>query len=90
MITYKNIGQSTKTFYGVTFKPGDIKEVPGYINGQGMARIFNSTEIALSKISKKRTYTKKSAPVESRSVDSTSTTSNNENNIKEETPNGEH
>lgn len=29
---YKNISNATKTFYGITFKPGDIKEVPGYIN----------------------------------------------------------
>ena len=29
---YKNNSVVTKTFYGVTFKPGEIKEVPGYIN----------------------------------------------------------
>lgn len=29
---YKNISSATKTFYGVTFNPGEIKEVPGYIN----------------------------------------------------------
>lgn len=29
---YKNISSVTKTFYGVVFKPGAIKEVPGYIN----------------------------------------------------------
>ena len=29
---YKNISCSAKTFYGVEFKPGEIKEVPGYIN----------------------------------------------------------
>ena len=28
---YKNNSVVTKTFYGVTFKPGEIKEVPGYI-----------------------------------------------------------
>lgn len=28
---YKNNSYVTKTFYGVTFKPGDIKFVPGYI-----------------------------------------------------------
>lgn len=88
MITYKNIGQSTKTFYGVSFKPGDVKEVPGYINSQGMTRIFKSSEITLAKVPKKRGYTKRPTPVESKPVDSTSTTSNKENNIKEETPNG--
>ncbi len=29
---YKNISYSAKTFYGITFKPGEVKEVPGYIN----------------------------------------------------------
>lgn len=32
MLAYKNLSNTTKTFYGVTFKPGEIKEVPGYIN----------------------------------------------------------
>ena len=43
MITYKNISYSAKTFYGVKFNPGEIKSVPGYINDQGMARIFGVT-----------------------------------------------
>ena len=29
---YKNLSNTIKTFYGVTFNPGDIKEVSGYIN----------------------------------------------------------
>ena len=29
---YKNLSHSTKTFYGVEFKPGEIKEVASYIN----------------------------------------------------------
>ena len=33
---YKNISHSVKTFYGVTFKPGEIKEVPGFINNNKM------------------------------------------------------
>jgi len=33
---YKNISNSVKTFYGKTFKPGEIKEVPGYINNRYM------------------------------------------------------
>lgn len=28
---YKNTGPSVKTFYGVTFKPGEVKEVNGRI-----------------------------------------------------------
>lgn len=40
MIAYKNISNSPKTFYGVTFNPNDIKEVPGYINHIKMVRVF--------------------------------------------------
>ena len=40
MNTYKNISFSEKTFYGVKFAPGEMKEVPGYINSNGMVRVF--------------------------------------------------
>lgn len=33
---YKNISTSVKTFHGVTFKPGEIKEVSDYINHRFM------------------------------------------------------
>lgn len=33
---YKNVSCITKTFYDVTFNPGDEKEVPGYINDKYM------------------------------------------------------
>ena len=39
MITYQNIGASTKTFYGVTFKPGDIHQVSGFINNKYFIRV---------------------------------------------------
>lgn len=29
---YKNTSRTTMTFYGIVFQPGDVKEVPGYIN----------------------------------------------------------
>lgn len=32
MIRYKNLSTSKKTFYDVTFKPGEVHEVPGFIN----------------------------------------------------------
>lgn len=35
---YQNISRATKTFYGVTFKPGEIHDVPGYINDIGFER----------------------------------------------------
>lgn len=34
MFCYKNISRSVKTFYGVSFAPGEIKEVPGRINSK--------------------------------------------------------
>lgn len=40
MITYKNISFSAKTFYGVRFEPGEVKDVPGYINSPSMIRVF--------------------------------------------------
>lgn len=33
---YRNISFGTKTFYGVTFQPGDIKEVKAFINDPKM------------------------------------------------------
>lgn len=39
MFRYKNTSLSVKTFYGVTFKPGDEKAVPGFINDSGMIRV---------------------------------------------------
>lgn len=35
---YINMTCATKTFYGVEFKPGDVKEVPGFINAAGFIR----------------------------------------------------
>lgn len=39
MQTYKNISGKKLTFYGVTFNPNEIKEVPGYINHIKMVRV---------------------------------------------------
>lgn len=36
---YKNVSLSEKTFYGVNFKPGETKEVDGYINNLFMIRV---------------------------------------------------
>lgn len=36
---YKNISYSEKTFYGVTFKPGETKEVNDFINHKLMIRV---------------------------------------------------
>lgn len=36
---YKNMSRTTKTFYGVQFKPGEEHEVPGYINHPKFLRL---------------------------------------------------
>lgn len=36
---YKNTSYTAKTFYGVTFKPGEIKEVTGNINNRWMIKV---------------------------------------------------
>lgn len=48
---YINLSHTTKTFYGVEFKPGDVKDVPGVINADGMYR----TEINVPEKGKKST-----------------------------------
>lgn len=35
---YVNLTHTTKTFYDVKFKPGDVKDVPGCINADGFYR----------------------------------------------------
>ena len=59
MIAYKNISNSPKTFYGVTFNPNDIKEVPGYINHINMIRVFKQSRPTVKAIiSPEETVTK--------------------------------
>ena len=59
---YKNISYSVKTFYGVTFRPGETKEVGNYINDKLMILSdapVNKTVIAQQKPSDK---SKKNVP----------------------------
>lgn len=42
---YKNIGMTSKTFYGITFKPKEVKEVPGYINDPKFIRMPNNAKV---------------------------------------------
>ena len=35
---YVNLTHTTKTFYDVEFKPGDVRDVPGCINADGFYR----------------------------------------------------
>ena len=41
---YRNISNSTLTFYGVTFAPGDVKDVPGAINAAQFIRTEDAPE----------------------------------------------
>ena len=38
---YKNTYSAEKTFYGITFKPGEIKECKNYINDKWLVRLDN-------------------------------------------------
>lgn len=40
---YKNLGRTTRTFYGVQFKPGEVKDVPGYINAPRFSIVEDET-----------------------------------------------
>ena len=44
MPTYKNLSKAVKTFYGVTFLPGDVKSVSGYINDLKFIRVEESKD----------------------------------------------
>lgn len=80
MLAYKNTSFATKTFYGVTFKPGEIHEVPGYINNPKFIKV-DASLAKPSKLSKAKTV---DDAVESKP--STMTKSNKQN--KEESSNG--
>lgn len=58
---YKNISSATKTFYGVQFKPGEIKSVPGYINAPKFIKIEGDIKEHIKEVPKKQ-ITKKSEP----------------------------
>lgn len=39
---YLNCSKTKKSFYGIEFKPGEIKDVPGYISNNHFVRIFEA------------------------------------------------
>ena len=47
---YKNVSVSVKTFYGVTFKPGEIKEVKDYINNKFMIPVSEKESKKVAKV----------------------------------------
>lgn len=80
-MVYKNISTSRKQFYGVTFNPGETKEVPGYVNDTHMVVSTLPKVEKDTKVSKQSTQ--KSQP--SKSAEAVVSESNN---IKEEETNG--
>lgn len=89
-MVYKNLSRTTKTFYGVTFKPKESHDVPGYINDSNFIRVDEPKEPPKADFKKSTAPVKK--PVISESEDSsTSNTKQDEtktNIIKGGTPNG--
>lgn len=50
---YKNLGYTTRTFHGVTFNPGDTKEVNGYINAKEFIAVDKLDTVSDKKESEK-------------------------------------
>ena len=97
MFLYKNTSRMTKTFHGVTFRPGETHSVTGYINDPEFIRVNNAaTDKPATKDAKKTTSSSaaktssSSTSKTSKPVTTKSTASNNEENLakKEEKSNG--
>ena len=96
---YKNTSKSVKTFYGITFKPGDIQDVPGYTNHPKMIRVTEKLkqvtkikEVSKSPAKPVQSNSDKGSKIESESkdVDKNQDKSIQSSKIenKEENPNG--
>lgn len=49
---YKNTSYSAKTFYGVTFGPGETKEVDGMINNRWLVHVEGPDTTTVTKVQK--------------------------------------
>lgn len=58
---YKNLSHATKTFYGITFKPGEEHEVPGCINDSKFVRLNNFTKQPTESVKLESTITAEAA-----------------------------
>lgn len=93
MFSYKNTSLSVKTFYGVTFKPGETRDVTGFINDPSMIRVKEAEKPAPAKAapakaaSSKTPETAKSTQQES--AKPAEKKQNESNKEKEETEGGE-
>lgn len=72
MLKYKNTSLAVKTFYGVQFKPGEVNEVPGYINDPAMIRSIDMPKVSKAIKSESPKTTATSAEVTSKSSESKS------------------
>lgn len=72
---YKNVSNTTKTFHGVTIKPGEIKDVPGYINNRGFIQVNEMPKEPPKSVEPKKSAAPKAEPAktdkaEDKAVDS--------------------
>lgn len=68
---YKNISYTEATYYGVTFNPGEIKDVPGYINNPHFIRVEDVQNTSVSNASTIDTRTKSPSNVAQNKIKST-------------------
>ena len=68
MFRYKNLSLTTKTFYGVTFKPGEEHDVPGYINVSKFIRV-DTKEVSKKHASAASTIKKDEKKLDNKKLD---------------------
>lgn len=73
---YKNLSRATKTFYGVTFQPGEEHDVPGCIDHPKFVQL-NSFSSKSTSTSAKRTKSSSSTVDTTKEVSSNNGTDNN-------------
>ena len=84
---YKNTSVTVKTFYGIEFKPGDVHDVPGYINSPNMIRV---TEQPKEPPKANNVSKSPSKSVQTKKVEQSEQIESNILENKEENPNGKH
>lgn len=86
---YKNYSHTTKTFYGIKFKPGETHDVPGYINDPKFVRV-KGVEISDSSVQSAEPVlqVKKCTPLIAGSVTTKRTTRTKTTTKEEELING--
>lgn len=85
MLVYKNNSKVTKTFHGVTFKPGEVKECPGYINDVTFIRLSSMPKEPPKVVEiPKKSETSKVDKVKSADSTKTKSTTDESKSIKQE------